>query len=63
MLAQGLVVGVGDGCLFLPSVAIVSQYFTTKRALATGVAAAGSGLGTSKVGRNRVYDFHQRSMS
>lgn len=45
ILAQALVVGIGDGCLFLPSVAIVSQYFTSKKAFATGIAASGSGLG------------------
>ncbi|KAL2152604.1 hypothetical protein VTH82DRAFT_5788 [Thermothelomyces myriococcoides] len=45
MLAQGLVIGLGYGCLFVPSVAIVSTYFTTKKSFATGVAAAGSSLG------------------
>lgn len=49
MLAQGIVVGIGDGCLFLPSVAIISQYFSTRRALATGIAAGGSGLGMSNM--------------
>ncbi len=48
VLAQALVVGIGDGCLFLPSVAIVSQYFTTKKAFATGIAAAGSSIGEWK---------------
>lgn len=48
MLAQGLCVGLGSGCLFIPSVAIVSTYFTTKKAFATGVAAAGSSLGEWK---------------
>ena len=47
MLAQGIIVGTGDGCLFLPSVAIISQYFSTRKALATGIAAAGSGMGMS----------------
>lgn len=45
MLAQGLCIGVGCGCLFVPSVAIVSTYFSTKKAFATGIAAAGSSLG------------------
>ncbi|ATY66732.1 MFS monocarboxylate transporter [Cordyceps militaris] len=45
-LAQGLVVGLGAGCLFLPSVAIVATYFTTQRALATGVVAAGGSIGS-----------------
>ncbi|KZF19209.1 MFS general substrate transporter [Xylona heveae TC161] len=45
MLAQGLTCGLGSGCLFIPSVAIVSTYFTTKKSFATGIAASGSGLG------------------
>jgi MFS family permease len=44
-LAQGLTVGLGFGCLFLPSVAIVSQYFTTKKSFAFGVASTGSSIG------------------
>ncbi|KAH6705156.1 MFS general substrate transporter [Leptodontidium sp. MPI-SDFR-AT-0119] len=45
VLAQGLVVGFGSGCMLLPSVAVFPQYFTKRRALATGLAAAGSSLG------------------
>lgn len=45
MLAQGVTVGVGCGLLFLPSVVIMSQYFTTKMAFATGIASTGSSLG------------------
>jgi len=45
MLAQGLVVGVGSGCLFVPSAAIIPQYFLKKRALANGISASGSALG------------------
>ncbi|KAH8660939.1 major facilitator superfamily domain-containing protein [Tricladium varicosporioides] len=45
ILAQGVLVGAGAGCLLLPSVAVMPQYFTTKRAFATGVAAAGSSVG------------------
>ncbi|KAI9830722.1 MAG: hypothetical protein M1819_005386 [Sarea resinae] len=44
-LAQGVVVGLGAGCLFVPSVAVVAQYFTTKRALATGITASGGSVG------------------
>lgn len=44
ILAQGVVVGCGSGCLLLPGVAIMPQYFTKRRALTTGIAAAGSGL-------------------
>ncbi|KAL7942546.1 putative MFS monocarboxylate transporter [Trichoderma barbatum] len=45
MLAQGLCVGIGTGCLFVPSVALLPQYFRTKRALANGIAATGSSIG------------------
>lgn len=46
LVAQGIVVGVGDGLLFLPSIVIVSQYFDRRRALATGIASMGSSIGT-----------------
>lgn len=45
VLAQALCVGLGSGCLFIPSVAIVSTYFSTKKSFATGIAASGSSLG------------------
>ena len=44
-LAQGVVTGSGFGCLFLPGVAVVSQYFSTKKAFATGIASLGSSIG------------------
>ncbi|KAL8684531.1 MAG: hypothetical protein Q9224_006291, partial [Gallowayella concinna] len=43
-LAQALCVGLGLGCLYVPSVAIVSTYFSTKRALAIGLTSAGGSL-------------------
>ena len=45
VLAQGLIVGSGAGCLLLPSVAVMPQYFTKRRAFANGLAAAGSSVG------------------
>ncbi|KUJ09758.1 MFS monocarboxylate transporter-like protein [Mollisia scopiformis] len=45
ILAQGIVVGAGAGCMMLPSIAVMPQYFKTRRAFATGVAASGSSLG------------------
>ncbi|ORY59305.1 MFS general substrate transporter [Pseudomassariella vexata] len=45
VLAQGICIGIGTGLLFVPSVAIISTYFTTKIALAMGFAASGSGMG------------------
>lgn len=45
ILAQAVCMGIGLGCLFVPSVAIVSTYFSTRKAFATGIAASGSSLG------------------
>lgn len=45
LLAQGFVVGIGAGCLFVPCVAILPQYWSTKLGLAVGLAAAGSSMG------------------
>jgi MFS family permease len=39
-------VGLGTGCLFLPSVAIVATYFTTRRALAIGLVTSGGSIGS-----------------
>ena len=47
VLAQAICVGLGSGCLFIPSVAIFPAYFTTKKSFATGIAASGSSLGQS----------------
>uniref|UniRef100_A0A915DRB6 Major facilitator superfamily (MFS) profile domain-containing protein n=1 Tax=Ditylenchus dipsaci TaxID=166011 RepID=A0A915DRB6_9BILA len=43
----GIIGGVGYGLIFLPAVVIVGQYFSERRALATGIAVCGSGIGTS----------------
>lgn len=45
MLAQAFCIGLGNGCIFIPSVAILPQYFSTKKALANGLAASGSSIG------------------
>ncbi|KAF2731844.1 MFS general substrate transporter [Polyplosphaeria fusca] len=45
LLAQAFCIGIGCGALFIPSVAILSTYFTTRIATAVGLAAAGSSLG------------------
>ena len=45
ILAQGVVVGLGNGCLFLPSISVLPTYFRKKMALSQGIASAGSGLG------------------
>ena len=44
-LAQAIGVGLGIGLLFLPALSIISQYFSRRRATATGIVTAGSSLG------------------
>ena len=46
-LAQGFTVGFGVSCLFLPSITIIMHYFRKRKALATGIAAAGGSIGKS----------------
>lgn len=45
VLAQGVVIGIGNGLLFLPSIAIVPQFFAKRKAFATGIVAVGSSIG------------------
>lgn len=47
LLAQGFCIGIGTSCLYIPAIALVPAYFTTRRALAMGVAAVGSSLGAT----------------
>ncbi|KAI0067484.1 MFS general substrate transporter [Artomyces pyxidatus] len=44
-LAQGVCVGLGAGCLFIPSVAVLATYWSKRRAMAIGIAASGSSIG------------------
>jgi MCP family monocarboxylic acid transporter-like MFS transporter 10 len=48
MLTQGILLGIASGCLFHPSMIVVSHWFTSKRALATGITTAGTALGMCK---------------
>ncbi|PVH95104.1 MFS general substrate transporter [Periconia macrospinosa] len=45
ILTQGLMVGIGGGCLYVPAVAIMPTYFTSKLGLTIGIAASGSSTG------------------
>lgn len=45
LLAQSFCVGIGAGLLFVPSIAILSTYFTTKLPFVVGIAASGSSIG------------------
>ena len=44
-LSQGICFGWGMGFLFVGSVGIIPQWFTTRRSIANGIATGGSGLG------------------
>lgn len=44
-LTQGLLFGMGMGLMFIPVTAVVPQWFTSKRSLASGIAVSGAGLG------------------
>ncbi|KAF2019536.1 putative monocarboxylate permease [Aaosphaeria arxii CBS 175.79] len=45
LLAQAFCIGTGTGFLFVPAVAILNTYFTTKISTAVGLAASGSSFG------------------
>lgn len=47
MLSQGFCIGIGSGCLYMPAITLVPGYFSSKRALAMGIAAVGSSVGAS----------------
>ena len=58
ILSQGICFGWGMGFLFVGSVGIIAQWFTTKRSLANAIAAAGSGFGglTYSLATQRMID-------
>ncbi|KAI2809083.1 hypothetical protein BLOT_000225 [Blomia tropicalis] len=45
ILTYGIITGIFFGMIYLPSIVSVGYYFSTKRALATGIAVCGSGMG------------------
>jgi MFS family permease len=45
VLAQGFCIGIGAGLLFVPSLAVLPSYFSTRLGLALGLAASGSSFG------------------
>lgn len=44
-LSQGVLVGLGVGLLYLPSINILPQWFDKRRSLANAISSAGSGIG------------------
>ena len=46
VLAQGLCIGLGNGCMFVPMMSVVSTYFdASRRSFAMGIVLCGSGTG------------------
>lgn len=45
MLAQGVCMGLGIGCLFTPSLSLIGSYFKLKMPLVITIAASGATLG------------------
>ncbi|KAI8631700.1 MFS general substrate transporter [Xylariaceae sp. FL1651] len=46
LLTQGILVGIGNGLLFCPTISLVGTYFSRWKSFAMGVAAAGSATGS-----------------
>jgi MFS family permease len=55
MLAQGLAFGIGSSGLWMPSIVMTTQWFSSKRGLAVGIVSSGSSLGKY----TRIY-WHRR---
>ena len=47
LLAQGITVGLGASCLFIPGIAVLPGYFSRHIGLAVGLAVSGSSFGMS----------------
>ncbi|EED20913.1 monocarboxylate permease, putative [Talaromyces stipitatus ATCC 10500] len=60
LLAQGFCIGIGVGLIFIPSVAVLCTYFSSRLTLANGIAAAGSGFGPLSVFKVRVIPSSKR---
>lgn len=45
LLSQAVCIGIGTGTMFIPGVAVLSTYFSTRIATAVGLSAAGSSIG------------------
>lgn len=43
---QALCIGIGSGCVFIPSLGIITRYFDKKQSLAAGLITSGASVGT-----------------
>ena len=49
-LSQGIVTGIGCGCLYLPAPALISMHFQKRQALAQALGSSGTGIGAAASG-------------
>ncbi|KAM7215912.1 MFS general substrate transporter [Rhypophila decipiens] len=47
LMAQGLLIGIGGGCLFVPALTVAQPYFQDRLGLALGVIGTGSSVGSA----------------
>ncbi|KAF9011757.1 major facilitator superfamily domain-containing protein [Cyathus striatus] len=59
-LSQGLCISIGCGLSYVPSLGIISHYFSRRRALAAGIVSAGSALGAilHPIMLNKLFNSH-----
>uniref|UniRef100_A0A0N5CBI8 MFS domain-containing protein n=1 Tax=Strongyloides papillosus TaxID=174720 RepID=A0A0N5CBI8_STREA len=55
MVTAGAICGVGFGLIYCPAIVIVTMYFEKYRALATGIAVCGAGVGTAVISPLQEY--------
>ncbi|KAK0489286.1 major facilitator superfamily domain-containing protein [Armillaria novae-zelandiae] len=58
LLSQGFGMGLGMGCMFIPSISVLSHYFRVRRAVAMGFVVSGGALGAIiyPILLNKVFD-------
>lgn len=55
MISAGAICGIGFGLIYCPAIVIVTMYFEKYRALATGIAVCGAGVGTAVISPLQEY--------
>jgi OFA family oxalate/formate antiporter-like MFS transporter len=61
-ITYGLIAGFGGGCIYLPPIATAPKWWPDRRALATGFAVVGLGLGSFLMGPLATYIITEPSM-
>lgn len=58
LLTQGIVIGLGGSCLFIPGIAVLPGYFSRHIGLAVGLAVSGSSFGKFRGDSLNIYVAH-----